>query len=87
MFRPDDIQARLRERPFRPLRLVASEGLRYDISHPDLVLVGQRDLVIGYPSPDNQQVYDRLVRVALVHLVAIEDLPAAAPPGANGLPA
>jgi hypothetical protein len=87
MFRPDDIQARLRERPFRPLRLIASAGLRYDIVHPDLVLVGQRDLTIGYPSPDNPQLYDRLTRVAIVHLVGIEDLPAATPPGANGLQA
>jgi hypothetical protein len=78
MFRPDDIQVRLRERPFRPLRLIASEGLRYDINHPDLVLVGQRDLTIGHPSPDNPQLYDRLTRVALVHLVGMEDLPATA---------
>jgi hypothetical protein len=80
MFRADDIQARLRERPFRPLRLIASEGLRYDINHPALVLVGQRDLMIGHPSPENPQVYDRLVRVALVHVVGIEDLPATASP-------
>src|SRR5436305_284119 len=63
MFRPDDIQARLRERPFRPLRLIVSEGLRYDIVHPDLVLVGQRDLTIGSPSPANPQLYDRLTQV------------------------
>ena len=30
MFRPEEIQDRLRERPFRPLRLIASEGLRQD---------------------------------------------------------
>lgn len=75
MFRAEDIQARLREHPFRPLRLIASEGLRYDIHHPDLVLVGQRDLMIGYPAPDNPTIYDRIVRVAIVHLVGIEDLP------------
>jgi hypothetical protein len=84
MFRPDDIQARLRERPFRPLRLIVSEGLRYDIVHPDLVLVGQRDLTIGSPSQDNPQLYDRLTRVAIVHLVGLEDLPVATPPGSNG---
>lgn len=84
MFRPDDIQARLRERPFRPLRLIANEGLRYDITHPDLVLVGQRDLTIGYPSVENPQLYDRLIRVALIHVVGIEDLPAVTPTGSNG---
>lgn len=81
MFRAEDIQTRLREKPFRPLRLIANEGLRYDIYHPDLVLVGQRDLTIGYPGPENPTIYDRVVRVALVHLVGLEDLPAPASPG------
>lgn len=78
MFRAEDIQARLREQPFRPLRLIATEGLRYEIHHPDLVFVGQRDLMIGYASPDRPTVYDRVVRVAIVHLVGIEDLSAPA---------
>jgi hypothetical protein len=87
MLRPEDIQARLRARPFRPLRLVVSEGLRYDIVHPDLVLVGQRDLAIGFPSPDNPQLYDRMIRVAIIHVVRMQDLPVTTPPGLNGPPA
>lgn len=83
MFRPDDIQARLREKPFRPLRIVASEGLRYDILHPDLVLVGTRDLMIGLPSAGNTSIYDQVVRVALVHVVGLEDLPVM-PASTNG---
>jgi hypothetical protein len=83
MFRAEDIQARLREQPFPPVRLIASEGLRYDIYHPDLVLVGQRDLTIGFPTSDNPAIYDRLVRIAIVHLVGLEDLPAPAA-SANG---
>ncbi len=75
MFRAEDIQARLREQLFRPVRLIVSEGLRYDIHHPDLVLVGQRDLTIGFASPERPTVYDRVVRIALVHLVGLEDLP------------
>ena len=50
MFRAEDIQARLRERPFHPFRIVVSEGLPYDIRHPDLVFVGARDLMIGFPA-------------------------------------
>ena len=83
MFRAEDIQARLRERPYRPVRLVASEGLRYDIYHPDLVLVGQRDVTIGFPGAENPTIYDRVVRVAIVHLVDLEDPPASTP-SANG---
>jgi hypothetical protein len=75
MFRPETIQERLREKPFRPLRLVVSEGLRYDIRHPDLVLVGERDLIIGSPSASNPSLYDQTTRVAMVHVVALEDLP------------
>ena len=78
MFRAEEIQARLREKPFRPLRFIVSEGLRYNIYHPDLVFVGERDLMIGFASPDRPTVYDRVIRVAFVHLVGIEDLPASA---------
>lgn len=83
MFRPDDILTRLRERPFRPLRIVASEGQRFDIHHPDLVLVGDRDLMIGFPGPENPSVYNRITRVALIHVVALEDLPTP-PASSNG---
>jgi hypothetical protein len=86
MFSPEEIQARLREKPFRPLRIVASEGLRFDIKHPDLVFVGRRDLMIGTPDPDTPSLYDRITRLALVHVVAIEDLPAATATSGNGPP-
>ncbi len=75
MFRPDDILARLHERPFKPFRIIASEGQRFEIPHPDLVLVGHRDLVVGFPSAQNPRIYDGLTRLALVHIVALEDLP------------
>ena len=84
MFRPDEIQARLHEQPFRPLRLIASEGLRYDIMHPGLVLVGQSDLAIGFPSTGNPHLYDRPIRVAIAHIVGIEDLPVTTSAGSNG---
>jgi hypothetical protein len=74
MYRTEDIQARLRERPFRPVRIIVSEGLQYDIHHPDLVWVGTRDVMIGFPGPDNPTIYDRVTRVALVHVVALEDI-------------
>jgi hypothetical protein len=83
MYTPEAIQARLREKPFRPLRIIASEGMKFDIFHPDLVLVGRHDVMIGSPGPDNPTVYDRVTRVALVHIVALEELPIPASPG-NG---
>jgi hypothetical protein len=81
MFRPEDIQARLHQRPFRPFRLLASEGQRFDIHHPDLVFVGRRDLMIGFPDPESPTIYDRVTRLAMVHVVSLEDLPVPATPG------
>jgi hypothetical protein len=79
MFGWDDILGRIREKPFRPFRIIAGEGQRFDIHHPDLVLVGQRDLIIGHPGPENPAVYDGVTRVALLHVVAMEDLSINAP--------
>ena len=80
MFRAEDILNRMRQRPFSPLRIVVSEGQHFDIRHPDLVLVGTRDLTIGFPRPDNPSIYEGQTRVALVHVVALEDLPPAKVP-------
>ena len=85
MYGAEDIQTRLRERPFHPFRIVASEGLRFDIHHPDLILVGRHDLMIGHPDTTTPTIYDRVTRLALAHLVALEELPIAAAPG-NGQP-
>ena len=87
MLSAEEIQARLRVQPFRPLRIVASEGMRFDIHHPDLVFVGRHDLMIGTPDPASPTIYNRITYVALVHVVALEDLPAAPSTAHNGPPA
>jgi hypothetical protein len=84
MFTAEGIQARLREKPFRPVRIVVSEGLRYDIIHPDLVLVGRHDLMIGFSDPATPTIYDRVIRVALGHVVGLEDVPVPTTGSTNG---
>ena len=87
MFRVEEIQARLRERPFVPLRIVTSSGESYDITHPDLVLVGERSLMIGRASNSNPTVYSSVSRVTLMHVTDLQDLPSPPStnaPGANG---
>jgi hypothetical protein len=76
MFSAEVIKARLNERPFRPLRIIASEGLSYDIYHPDLIWVGWSDLQIGFAHPDHPDIYNKTIRIAMSHVVGIEDLPA-----------
>lgn len=76
MFNPDDILARLRQKPFVPLRIIISSGQQFDIFHPDLVLVGRRDMIIGMASSQNPARYDSTTRVPIMHVTALEDLPA-----------
>jgi hypothetical protein len=76
MFKPEFINERVKAQPFRPLRIIASEGLHYDIYHPDLIMVGERDITIGL-SRRQGTIYDRQIRVALIHIVALEEIPPA----------
>ncbi len=82
MFSPDDIQSRLRQKPFMPVRIIISSGQTFDIFHPDLVLVGRRDMIVGMASSENPAQYDRTTRIPIMHVTALEDLPA--PSGVNG---
>ena len=83
MFGPEEILTRLRTRPFRPLRIIASEGLRFDIRHPDLVMVGHRDITIGHELPGVPGVYNRITQLALIHIVGIEEI-SVEPSAVNG---
>ena len=85
IFTPEDVQARLREQPFTPLRIVTTTGQMYDIYHPDLVFVARRFLIVGTPSSENPAHADQVTRLALVHVTELRDLPAATPPS-NGSP-
>jgi hypothetical protein len=85
IFTPDDVQARLRERPFTPVRIVTTTGQTFDVHHPDLVLVARGFLIVGLPSSENPSQADQVTRVALVHVAELRDLPNPIPPS-NGPP-
>lgn len=71
----DDIQARLCERPFSPMRIVTTTAPTYDVYHPDLVMVGRHFLMVGLPSSENPTQADQITRIALVHIAELRDLP------------
>ena len=87
MFTAADLHARITERPFVPLRIVTSSGQSYDITHPDLVLVGTRALIIGVPCNDDPTIFEVANRVALLHITDLQEIPRAPTPGTNGPPA
>ncbi len=84
IFTPEAIQARLRERPFNPVRVVTTTGRTYDIFHPDLIMVGTQFVMVGFPSSQNPTVFDQVTRVALAHITELRDLPRPVAPSPNG---
>lgn len=77
---PNELTALLRARPFRPFRIVCLDGVKYEIHHPDMVLVGSGAAHIGYPDPNNPGVALRVDIVGIRIIARIEFLeqPAAA---------
>jgi hypothetical protein len=85
MFTPEQIKDRLKLQPFIPFRIVTSSGEGYEVRHPDLVWVGARDLQVGTAHPTKPTFYNLTTRLALMHVTALEDLPAEpAVPNKNG---
>ena len=78
------IRDRVRQQPFVPLRIVTSSGRTYDVRHPDLIWIGRSDLHVGMPSPEDPTIYDKDARIAIMHITALEDLPARKRRGGNG---
>jgi hypothetical protein len=74
MFRPEEILERLRKSPFTPVRIKVSSGEALDVFHPDLVLVGQRDITLGTANKRNPATYDSQTRVAIMHITMLEDI-------------
>ena len=79
----DDLHDAARRQPFEPFRVIFTAGAAYDIRHPDLIMVGRRAAVIGITSEPAGTAFDRTIKVDLLHVVAIEDLPSV-PPSTNG---
>ena len=84
MFTGETIQERMRERPFIPVRIVTTTGQTYDISHPDLVWVGEQYLMIGTASAKNPSLFNQVTRLAILHVTELQDLPTLVAPGQNG---
>ena len=73
---PDDVERKLRQRPFAPFRLYLTDGATFDVRHPELVMLGRRSLVLGLNRDPEATRYERTVDVDLLHIVRIENVDA-----------
>ena len=72
-----------RRQPFEPFRVILTTGATYDIHHPDLIMVGHRSAILGLTNDPAGTVYDRTIKVDLLHVVGVQELPTK-PPSSNG---
>jgi hypothetical protein len=79
----EELHLAARHQPFEPFRIHLTTGATYDIRHPDLIMVGQRSAIIGLAKEPHATAYDLTMKVDLLHIVGIEELPAS-PSSQNG---
>jgi hypothetical protein len=68
---PETIQKHLLHQPFQPFRVFLSDGAAYEVRQPEMVLVLQREVVIGLPKPGEQFARD-YVYCDLLHITRVE---------------
>jgi hypothetical protein len=82
--RPTDLLRWLVQQPFRPFRLLVTTGLAYEVRHPELVLVGRSTVTLEFPGSQFPiPAANRVIVLALIHIVQLELLETHPSPSAN----
>ncbi len=70
----EELYRLLRQKPFRPFRVILRDGRHYDV-HPRMNLLAETFINIGIPAPDlKPPICDHTEHVKLAEIVRIEDL-------------
>lgn len=78
--RPLDLKRRLQLRPFKPFRIILSDGVLYDIRHPDQVAPMFTTVdVLPHDWDKALAIEDAVVTLSYFHIVRLEPLPRPAP--------
>jgi hypothetical protein len=71
--RQEDLIEFLRQRPFQAFRIHVSDGIVYEVHHPELVLVSRSKTVVFFPDPRRPPpAFDRYETVALLDITRLE---------------
>ena len=79
---PEVLRNEIRRQPFVPLRLHLTDGKVYDIRHPEMVLIKQREVYVGRETAPGSGVAAECDLVSLLHVVRVETVgqaPSASP--------
>jgi hypothetical protein len=67
-----DLLRMLRAQPFAPFRMHVSEGVVYDIRHPEMVIVMAASAIVAFPDPANEEMASGWEVVDLRHIIRLE---------------
>ena len=76
--RAEEIRNHLRREPFRPFRVYLSNGMSYDVRHPELMAVSRREVVIALEVGEDD-LPERFAYCDPVHVTNIEPLDGSKP--------
>jgi hypothetical protein len=79
--RINDLRTHLERQPFVPFRLHLTDGTVFDVSHPDMAVLGHATLAISLP---RALTLDRGAVIDLLHIMWLEVLNIDAVPPARG---
>ncbi len=74
---PQGLKQELRENPFKPFRMIMTDGKTYDVLHPDFVWVGTHDAKVATLGKVPDGLWERYDTIAVLHINRIEPLPMA----------
>ena len=80
----DDLLERIRHRPFLAFVVVTTDGTKYEVRHPEMLMPGRRTVTIGLPDDPGTPVYDRQVIVSMLHVQRLEVLQTQTPTTGDG---
>lgn len=69
--RPVELREALREHPFEPFRIHLTNGMAYEIRHPEMALLTPHSIHVVELTKAGKAT-DRVVKCDLIHVVAIE---------------
>ncbi len=82
--RPEELRDCLRVQPFEPFNIVLTDGVKYEIQHPDLLWVGARVAYVGLVGKPGITFFERSVRLDLLHVIRVEPVESRSVPPNNG---
>jgi hypothetical protein len=78
--RPDELRESLREHPFEPFRIHLTNGMVFEVRHPEMALLTRHSVHVVELTKSGKPT-DRVVKCDLIHVLAVDPVN-----GRNGRP-